>query len=170
MVKFGDKSKTFIEKYLGSNINAKFEDESIAQEGKVVKMVDFLVGNDDPVINIGTIYATIYEYDDKVQAKLKQLIESDKFKKAIDKFETTSFGEILSGKGTLGTIGDKLDELKNNGRIESALDSVYDFFYLVANEGIDAFKGPAAQMKVTDIDIYEVKIGKATITVQRAYR
>lgn len=170
MVKFGDKSKTFIEKYLGSNINAKFEDESIAQEGKVVKMIDFLVGNDDPVVNIGTVYATLYEYDDKVQAKLKQLIESDKFKKAIDKFETSSFGEILNGKGTLGTIGDKLDELKNNGRIESALDSVYDFFYLVANEGIEAFKVPAAQMEITDIDIYKVKIGKATITVQRAYR
>ncbi|MBO7289187.1 MAG: S-layer homology domain-containing protein, partial [Clostridia bacterium] len=169
MVKFGDKSKSFIEKYLGSNLNVKFEDQSIAQDGKVVKMIDFLVGNDNPVINIGTIYATIYEYDDNIQAKLKQLIESDKFKAAIDKFETSSFGEMLSGRGTLGTIGDKLDELRNNGRIESALDSVYDFFYLVANEGIEAFKVPAAEMKVTDIDIYEVKIGKVEITVKRTY-
>ncbi len=170
ILKYGDKSKTFIEKYLGSNINVKFEDGSIAENGKVVKMIDLLVGNDDPVVNIGTIYATIYEYDENVQAKLKQLIESDKFKKAIDKFENTSFGEMLSGKGKLGTIGEKLDELKNNGRIESALDSVYDFFYLVANEGIEAFKVPAAEMKVTDIDICKIKIGKVEITVKREYR
>ena len=164
----GDKARTFIEKYLGSSINAKFEDGSIAEEDKVVKTIDWLVGKEDPVINIGTIYATIYEYDEVVQEKLKQLVESDKFKEAVEKFENTSFGEMLSGKGQLGTIGDKIDELRNNGRIESALDSVYDFFYLVANEGLDAFKVPAEEMKVTDIDIYEVKIGKVAITVQRA--
>ena len=170
ILQYEDKLKTFIEKYLGSNLNVKFEDGSIAESHKVVKMIDLLVGNDDPVVNIGTIYATIYEYDDVVQAKLKQLVESDKFKEAVDKFESTSFGEMFSGKGQLGTIGDKLDELRNNGKIESALDSAYDFFYLVANEGLDAFKVPAAEMNVTDIDIYKVKIGKVTITVQRAYR
>jgi len=168
LLQYGDKLKVFIEKYLGSSINVKFEDESIAENDKVVKMIDLLVGKDDPRVNIDTVYATIYEYDDVLQAKLKQLIESDEFKKAVDKFESTSFGEILSGKGQLGTIGEKIDELKNNGRIESALDSVYDFFYIVANEGIEAFRVPTTE--VTDIDIYKVKIGKIEITVQRAYR
>ncbi len=170
LLTYGDKSKAFMEKYLGSNINAKFEDESIAESDKVVKMIDFLVGKDDPVVNIGTIYATIYEYDDAVQAKFKQLIESDKFKKAVDKFESTSFGEMFNGKGEHGSVEDKLDELKNTGKIESPLDSVYDFFCIVAEKGIEAFKVPVADMKVTDIDIYKVKIGKVTITVQRAYR
>ena len=144
MVGYGDKLKAFIEKYLGSSINVKFEDGSIAEEGKVVKMIDLLVGNDDPRVNIDTIYAIIYEYDETVQSKLKQLIESDKFKTAVEKFATTPFGEMFGGK-----------------------DSLYDFFYLVAEEGIEAFKVPATT--VTDIDTYKVEIGKVTITVKRAF-
>ncbi len=170
LLQYGDKAKSLIEKYLGSSINAKFEDESIAEDKRVIKMLDLLIGNEDPVLSIDTIYAVIYEYDDNVQAKLKAVIESDKFKQAVDKFEATSFGELFDGKGKLGTVGDKLDELKNNGKIESALDSVYDLFYILAYEGIDGFRVPAEEMKVTDIDIYKVKIAKVEMTVQRSYK
>jgi len=170
VLQYGDKAKSLIKKYLDSSINAKFEDESIADSERVIKMLDVLIGNDDPVLTIDTIYAVIYEYDDDVQEKLKQVIESDKFKQAVDKFEATSFGEMFDGKGKLGTVGDKLDELKNNGKIESALDSLYDLFYILAYEGIDAFKVPADEMEVTDIDIYKVKIAKVEMTVKRAYR
>jgi len=149
ILQYGDKAKSLIEKYLGSSINAKFEDESIAEDKRVIKIFDLLIGKDNPVVSVDTIYAVIYEYDDTVQAKLKQIVESEKFKQAIDKFEATSFGELFKGDGQ---------------------NSLYNMFYTLAHEGIDAFKVPAGELAITDIDIYRIKVGKVEMTIKRSYK
>ncbi len=170
ILQYGETGKSLINRYLDSDINIKFEDESIAGEEKVLKLVDFIVGNDDPVINIDSVYALLFTFNDKIQSKLEAVVETDKFKTAVDKFESTSFGELFDGKGKLGTIGDKMDEIRNNGRVESALDSLYDMFYLLAYEGIDAFKVPNSEIEVTDSEIYRIKVGKVVMEVKRHYR
>lgn len=149
ILQYGDKARTLIRKYLDSDINIKFEDESIAGNDKVIKLVDLLVGKDNPVVNVDSIYALLYTYDETVQEKLKSVIETDKFQQAIDKFESTSIGELFKGDGQ---------------------NSLYNMFYTLAHEGIDAFKVPATELAVTDIDIYKIKAGKVEMTIKRAYR
>lgn len=170
ILQYGNTGKSLINRYLDSNINIKFEDESIAGEEKILKLVDFIVGNDDPVINIDSVYALLFTFNDKIQSKLEAVVETDKFKAAVEKFESSGFGGMFDGKGQLGTIGDKLDELASKGRIESALDSLYDMFYLLAYEGIDAFKVPDSEIEVTDSEIYRIKVGKVVMEVRRHYR
>lgn len=119
ILQYGDKAKTLISKYF------------------------------DGDINIDSIYVLLYNYDDTIQEKLKAVVETDKFKQAIDKFESTSIGELFKGDGQ---------------------NSLYNMFYTLAYEGIDAFKVPAGELKVTDIDVYKISVGKITMTVQRSYR
>ena len=149
ILQYGDKARTLIGKYLDSNINIKFEDESIEDDERTLKLVDVLVGKDDPIVTIDSIYALLYTYNDNIQEKLKDVVETDKFKQAIEKFESTSIGELFKGDGQ---------------------NSLYNMFYTLAHEGIDAFKVPATELEVTDIDIYKIKVGKVEMTIKRAYR
>lgn len=168
LIKHNDKIKAAINKYFNSSINLKFEDGSIADDERVIKVSDFIFGKEEPVINIDTIYALFYSYDDTVQKKLQELIDSGKLDKAIAKFESTSFGELFSGKGKLGTVGEKLDEFKQNGKIESAIDSVYDLLVIIAKEGIEPFR--TDKDKVDVMDAYEVTVGQINFKVKRYFK
>lgn len=119
IIQYSDKAKTLISKYF------------------------------DTDINIDSIYALLYSYNDTIQEKLKTVVGSDEFEQAIEKFESTSIGELFKGDGQ---------------------NSLYDMFYTLAYEGIDAYKVPANEMEVTDIDIYKIKVGKVEMTIKRAYR
>ena len=103
-----------------------------------------------------------------MQAKLKELIDSGKLRKAIDKFEATELGSLFKGDGTLGGIVDKIDEIKNNGKITSAFESVYDLLVIVADYGIEYFKVDKGD--ITVIDAYEVTVGKITLKFSRYYK
>lgn len=119
IIQYSDKAKTLISKYF------------------------------DTDINIDSIYALLYSYNDTIQEKLKTVVGSDEFEQAIEKFESTSIGELFKGDGQ---------------------NSLYDMFYTLAYEGIDAYKVPATELEVTDIDIYKIKVGKVEMTIKRAYR
>ena len=153
ILKYGDKAKTLIGKYLDSDINIKFENGTIKDDEKILQLVDVLVGKDNPRVTIDSIYALLYTYNDNIQEKLKSVVKTDKFKQAINKFESTSIGELFKVDGQSGSAY-----------------SLYEMFCTLADEGIDAFKVPSAELEVTDIDIYKIPVGKVTMTVQRSFR
>lgn len=153
ILKYGDKAKTLIGKYLDSDINIKFENGTIKDDEKVLQLVDVIVGKDNPRVTIDSIYALLYSYDETIQKKLKAVVETDKFKQAINKFESTSIGELFKVDGQSGSVY-----------------SLYEMFCTLADKGVDAFKVPSGELEVTDIDIYKIPVGKVTMTVQRSFR
>lgn len=159
-----------INKYLGSNINEELENGTLGDNEKFQKMVDFLVGSEEPTISINTLYDLFYQYDENLQAKLQKLIDSGKLEAAIEKFESTDIGAMFDGKGRFGGVADKIEELKNSadGKIHTAFNSIYDFLVLVAKHGLEPYR--VDQDKVNVLDSYEVKIGGVTLKVVRNYR
>ena len=166
VVKYQDKAKSLFEKYLNSSINEIIG--NLDENEKVEKVVEILIGKEDPVFTIDSLYNIFYNYDDNMQAKLKELIDSGKLRAAIDKFEATEFGKLFKGNGTLGGVGDKIDEIKNNGKIETAFESVYDLLVIVADYGIEYFR--TDENDITVIDAYEVTVGGITLKLSRYYK
>ena len=144
---YSDSINSVIRRYLSNSITVKAENGTLKDESKTIKAVDWLVASDDPIITVDTIYALFYEYDDQTQAKLKSVIDSGKLKKAIDKFESSRFGNMF--------------------RVDNELDSLYDVLENIANNGIEQYKVTTAD--VTVVDKYEVTIGQVTITVERHF-
>jgi len=165
---YDSKIEAAIRKYLNSSINIKLENTPVVGEDKVVSLVELLLGTDDPVVNVDTLYALMYSLTDKAQAKLQSVLASGKLDAAIAKFEATSIGDLLNGKGQLGTVGDKLDEFKNNGKITSAIDNVRDLLEILAQEGLEPFRTDESGIMVKDA--YEVRIAQVTLKIKRYYR
>ncbi len=169
LIKYEDKLKSALNKYLNHSINLKIENGELKDDERVGKVIDFLFGMEEPTITIDTLYNIFYSYDDKVIAKLKEIKDSGKLEKAVEKFESTSIGELFKGRAEqLGTIGDRIDEIKNSGRVQGALTSVYDMFVLLCDYGIDAFKVP--ETNITDIDEYRVEFAGIALNVRRQYQ
>lgn len=143
--------KKILGKYINSSVNESLENGNVPGEEKAEKLIDILIGKEEPRVNIDTIYNVFYYYDDTVQAKLAELVESDKFKKAVEKFEESSIGKKLLG----------------NDKIQGAYDSLYDLFVDIAKDGIEQFR--IEKDVITTEDAYEVKVGSAVIIIKRYY-
>lgn len=143
--------KKIFDKYLTSGINNTLEDGIVPGEEKGDKLIDFIIGQEEPVVNIDTIYNVFYYYDDSIQDKLAEIVQSDKFKAAVEKFESSSIGQKFLG----------------NGKIQGAYDSVYDLFVDIAKDGIDRFR--IEKDVITTEDAYRVKVGGVEIIIKRFY-
>jgi len=165
--RYDSKIKSLLTKYLDSDINIKIENGTIKDDEKTVKISSILFGKEEPTVTLDTLYSIFYNYDDDIQAKLKELKDSGKLKEAVEKFENTSFGEIFKSQSQINSIAQKIDEIKNTGKVQSALDSLYQMFELIADNGIEIFK--EATGDVTVIDSYKVKFESVTLTITRSY-
>ncbi len=159
--------KKVLDKYLKSSINESLENGDVPGVEKGEKLIDILIGQEEPVVNIDTIYNVFYYYDDTVQEKLAEIIESDKFKKAVDKFENTDIGDKFKGYGRFGTLADRLDEIKNSGKVQGAFDSIYDLLVTVSQYGLEPFR--IEKDVITTEDAYKVEVGSVVIIIKRYY-
>ncbi len=171
MTRFESQIDSMLNKYLGSNLNQKFESDLITENEKFQTAVDIMFGTDDPVFTIDSIYDVFYRYDEKMYAKLDSLIESGKLEKAIQKFEETDFGKVFSKHDKLASVADrilpKLEEIDATGKVTSAFDSIYDVLYVVAKRGRDAFRVDQDQVQVEDA--YEFTVAGVKIKLTRQF-
>lgn len=160
---------SLLSKYLGSNLNQKFESTQITENDKFQTAIDIMIGADDPTFTIDTIYDIFYRFDAKMQQQLKQLVDSGKLDKALDKFEQTSFGQILGSSGARGDIADKLDEIKATGKVTSAFNSIGDVIRVIAEHGsVAPFR--VDEDKVTVEDAYQFNLRNAvTVKLTRQF-
>ncbi|MBR6729215.1 MAG: S-layer homology domain-containing protein [Clostridia bacterium] len=167
LTRFETQIEALLNKYLGSNLNQKFETDDITGKDKFQTAVDIMLGTDDPVFTIDTLYDVFYRYDETMQAKLKTLIDSGKLDAAMDKFEATGFGKLLGTTGKRGQIADKLEEIKNTGKVQSAFDSVYDVLKVIAEEGIEPYR--VEDDLITVEDAYEFTVKGVTLRLTRQF-
>ena len=168
LTRFDGQIKSAISKYLNSSINDKLEDGNIHENEKVDRIIDLLIGTEEPTFNIDSLYALFYRFDDNVQEKLQALIDSGKLRAAIDKFESTDFGKIFKGNGRFGTVADKLEEIQNSGKVQSKFDSIYDLLVVTAEKGIEPYR--VEKDNVTVVDAYEVNIAGVNLKIKRYYQ
>ncbi len=168
VLKFEPKIKALLDKYFASDLNGKLENGIIPGEDKILTFVDILLGQEDPVFTIDSVYEIFYRYDDKMQAKLQQLIDSGKLEQAIEKFETTEFGNLFRDNKYAGKVADKIEEIKQTGKVQSAFGSIYDLMQVIAKEGIEPFR--INEDKVNVRDAYQVTVGGITFTISRDYQ
>ena len=159
--------KNLFDKYLKSSINESLENGDVPGVEKGDKLIDILVGQENPVVNVDTIYNVFYYYDDTVKDKLAEVIETDKFKEAVEKFENGELGSYFKGNGRFGTLADRLDEIAQNGKVQGVFDSVYDVLVTVSKYGTEPFR--VEKDKVTTEDAYEVSVGDVTLKIMRHY-
>ena len=160
---------SMVDRYLGSGLNRHFESSDIMENKKFQTAVDIMLGTDDPVFTVDMLYDIFYRYDDKMQEKLKQLVDSGKLRKALDKFEKMDIAKLFDGVGNskVTSLAEKLNELKNKGRVTSAFESMYDTLVFIADHGIEPFR--IEETVVTTQDAYEVKIGSTALKVRHYY-
>ncbi len=158
-----------VDTYLGSKLNQHFEPTDIMDNDKVQTAVDIMFGMDEPVFTLDTLYDVFYKYDENMQAKLKQLIESGKLKAAIDKFEALDIGKLFSAYDNpkVTSLAEKLNEIKNSGKVRSAFDSIYNILVIVADYGVEPFR--IEEDVPTTEDAYEIKIGDNSFRIKRYY-
>ena len=159
--------KNLFDKYLKSSINESLENGDVPGVEKGDKLIDILVGQENPVVNVDTIYNVFYYYDDTVKDKLAEVIETDKFKEAVEKFENGELGSYFKGNGRFGTLADRLDEIAQNGKVQGVFDSVYDVLVTVSKYGTEPFR--VEKGVVTTEDAYEVSVGDVTLKIKRYY-
>ena len=169
ITKYSKQIDSMVDRYLGSGLNRHFESSDIMENKKFQTAVDIMLGTDDPVFTIDMLYDIFYRYDDKMQEKLKQLVDSGKLRKALDKFEKMDIAKLFDGVGNskVTSLAEKLNELKNKGRVTSAFESMYDTLVFIADHGIEPFR--IEETVVTTQDAYEVKIGNTALKVRRYY-
>ncbi len=169
ITKYSKQIDSMVDRYLGSGLNRHFESSDIMENKKFQTAVDIMLGTDDPVFTIDMLYDIFYRYDDKMQKKLKQLVDSGKLRKALDKFEKMDIAKLFDGVGNskVTSLAEKLNELKNKGRVTSAFESMYDTLVFIADHGIEPFR--IEETVVTTQDAYEVKIGSTALKVRRYY-
>lgn len=155
------KLKNVIDKYLDSEL---YIEGNIGDEERVVKMVDILLSQEDPAVTLDTVYSIFYNGTDKVRAKLQELIDSGKLEKAMNKFEETEIGKLMTDKG-LGSVGDKITEIENTGKLESAVSSLYDLLIVFAEKGLEPFK--VDKDVITVVDSYLFNVGQLSFQVSR---
>ena len=139
----------------------------MGESEKIRTFVDWMFGQEDPVFTIDSLYDIFYRFDAKMQEGLQKLIDSGKLRAAIDKFEETSFGSLLKGKGTIGNVAEKIDAIKNGEKVTESLNSIYELMEIVAATGIDAFRVDTGV--ITDKDVYRFSVGPITFTMTRKY-
>ena len=165
-----DRFEPKIDKVINIYLDSAYSD--IGEE-KPKKAYDILLGIEEPVITVDFLYDIFYSKEPKLQAKLKEKIDDGTLQKAIDKFESTSIKEIVDrlGNEKASTYAEKLDEIKNSGRVESAFDSLYDVLVMVADQGVDVLKAPAnTNTKLIVVDAYQINIRGVKFTIQRDMR
>lgn len=141
--KLEPKLRSIIDKYLANSINDKIEDGSLIENEKVLTAIDIMLGQEDPTFTIDSLYDIFWQYDEKMQSKLKELVDSGKLEAAIDKI--SSRGERFE------TLANELGEIIEN----------------IADNGIDAYKVNTDSMP-TVIDKYEFELGGNTFSITRA--
>ncbi len=165
--KYQTKLQGLVARYLGSSVDDLITSGDLENNEKVQKLADWLVGQEEPVITIDSLYELFYQYDDSAKAKLQELIDSGKLRAAVDKFESTSIGELFKGNGRFGSLADRLDEIKNSGRVTGIVDSVYDLLCIVAQEGIEPFRVEATKTDIATKDDYEFSVAGVTLRITR---
>ena len=157
-IKYESKIRKVIDKYLAHSINDKIQDGSIAESEKASTAIDILLGRENPVFTIDCLYDVFYRYDDKMQAKLKELVDSGKLEDAIDK----AFDKVQS----TDKITDRIDADKIE-KLEELADKLYEIIVNIANNGIDEYKVNTDDIP-TIIDQYELTIGDNVFTMTRS--
>ena len=154
--KLEPKLRSIIDKYLAHSINDKIQDGSLIENEKVLTAIDIMLGQEDPTFTIDSLYDVFYQYDDKMQAKLKTLVDSGKLKSAMDK--------AIAKAEASGKLSGKI----NMDKIKNLADDLYDELVNISNNGIDDYKVDEADPTV--IDKYEISIGANVFSVMRALR
>ncbi len=168
VLKFEPKIREVLDKYFASDLNGKLENGIIPGEDKALTFIDILLGQEDPVFTIDSVYEIFYRFDDNAQAKLQQLIDSGKLEQAIKKFEDTDFGSLFKDNKYAGKVADKIEEIKQTGKVQSAFGSIYDLMQIIAKEGIEPFRTREDEVNVKDA--YRVTVGSITFTISRDYQ
>ena len=165
ITRFDPQIQAMLDKYLSSS--ATQAGVAMGESEKIRTFVDWMFGQEDPVFTIDSLYDIFYRFDAKMQEGLQKLIDSGKLRAAIDKFEETSFGSLLKGKGTIGNVAEKIDAIKNGEKVTESLNSIYELMEIVAATGIDAFRVDTGV--ITDKDVYRFSVGPITFTMTRKY-
>ena len=166
LVRFEPQIDRVINLYLDSSLSDIGED-------KPHKAYDILLGIEEPVLTVDFLYDLFYKAEDKAVAKLNEKIEDGTLEKLVNKYESTSIKQIVDklGNEKASTYAEKLDEIKNSGRVQSAFDSLYDVVLMIADQGIDVFKAPAnTNSKLVVVDAYQINIKGVKFTIQRDMR
>ncbi len=167
VTRFDSQIDSLLGRYLGSNLNQKFESTDITDKDKFQTAIDIMFGQDDPAFTIDAIYDIFYRYDATMQAKLKQLIESGKLEAAVEKFEDDIFGRLLGQQGAIGNIADKIQEIQSSGKVQSAFNSIYDVLLIVADYGVEPYR--VDENVVTVEDAYQFTVGNVTVKLARQF-
>ena len=159
-----------IDKVINFYLDSQFSDIG---EDKTRKAFDIILGIEEPVITVDFLYDLFYKAEPKVIEKLNEKIDDGTLQKLVDKYESTSIKEIVDklGNEKASTYAEKLDEIKNSGRVQSAFDSLYDVVLMIAEQGVDVFKAPAnTNSKLIVVDAYQINIRGVKFTIQRDMR
>ncbi|MBE7048815.1 MAG: hypothetical protein E7393_05545 [Ruminococcaceae bacterium] len=173
LVSFHSQISNMLNRYLGSNLNQKFETDQVLDNERFQTAFDIMIGVEDPVFTIDSLYDLFYRYDEALQERLQTLIDSGRLQAAVTRFEELSFG----GLGSLGSAGatleQQLNEIRDTGKVQSAFNSLYDVLVVVAEHGIEPFR---VDENVTNIgderyveDAYAFSLRGLTVKLSRFY-
>ena len=133
--------KSLINKYLSTNL------DNLDEKQKVQYVIDAFFGEEEPTFTIDTLYAIFYAYDDKVQEKMQEALNSGKLQTAIAKFEASRFGKLFTST--------------------NADESILALLTNIANNGVEQYK--VANTDVTIQDVYKFTIAGNEFTLRRTY-
>jgi len=139
--------KNALSKYLDSKLYEEIANGTLDENEKILKLVDILIGKDDPIYTIDSLFDVFYQYDDKMQEKLATLVESDKFDTAIDKLRASRLGQKLG---------------------DDAIDDIVEILENVAEHGVSYYLVDTSSDK-TIIERYQITIGDNTFTLTRSF-
>ena len=145
-LKYEPKLKSIIEKYLNSSIHDEIANGTIDENERVQTAIDILIGQDDPIFTIDTLFDIFYQKDDKLQEKLQTLLDSGKLDTALEKFKNSPAGDKISDD----MINDIVEIVKN-----------------VAEYGVEYYQVDTSS-DITIVEQYKVEIdGKELIFVRK---
>ncbi|MBQ9736871.1 MAG: S-layer homology domain-containing protein [Clostridia bacterium] len=133
--------KSLIDKYLNTNL------DNLDENQKAQYVIDVFFGEEEPTFTIDTLYAIFYAYDDAVQAKMQDALNSGKLQTAIAKFEASPFGKLFTST--------------------NADESLLALLTNIANNGVDQYK--VANDDVTIQDVYKFVVAGNEFTLRRTY-
>ena len=178
ITKYQSQIDAMVDKYLSSGLNQKFEEDDVMNKDKVDTMIDIIFGTEDePVFNIDTVYLLLDKANVKLRGRVHQklLDNESRVQNAIERFESTDIGTLLSGIGNskVTSAAEKAQEFLTTGKIRSAYDNVYDILLHITDPeiGPDAFSFTVDDPTIKGVDdAYKFSIRGIEFKFMRYYK